>query len=458
MQSDVPSANRPQLPPLKIASRVGVVLGIIVFIGLLLLLLFPGPLVNIFIKPRVTKALAKAYPAYSVHIGAMSYSVFTNRMRFDSVAVGTISGAFSSNLSSVSVSRMDWMHLLWKGSPATGDLAGSVMDAQNIVLNIPKSHYELRCERLHISVADSEIVVEAAKLHPSHDDEEFFAGSIFRRNRYSLIVPYARVLGVACIELLKGKNYRARSVQIRDAFLDVLTNMDKLPVNDNSSPPMPNEILSSIKGTLQIDSLSIANGRLHYGERYTIDSMPALVTFDSVQVLAKGIANHGDRGADIVIHAEGTFMKAGTMTLLMTFPVASPEFSFQYSGSLSSMDIGALNSYTEPADQIRIKTGVLQSASFEINVVSGRASGSVRAVYKDLNLAVISKHTGSAKGLFRGISSSYINIVKVRGTNMPDNSGSMKMGEVKYVRKRNDPFFAFAWFALFSGIQDAMVH
>ena len=220
---------------------------------------------------------------------------------------------------------------------------------------------------------------------------------------------------------------------------------------------MPSEILSSIEGALQIDSLSIANGRLHYGERYTIDSMPALVTFDSVQVLATGIANHGDRGADIVIHAEGTFMKAGTMTLLMTFPAASPEFSFQYSGSLSSMDIGALNSYTEPADQIRIKTGVLQSASFEINVVSGRASGSVRAVYKDLNLAVISKHTGSAKGLFRNISSFYINQVRVRGANLPDESGSIRIGEVKYTRKRDDAFFGYAWSALFSGIRDVTV-
>ena len=108
------------------------------------------------------------------------------------------------------------------------------------------------------------------------------------------------------------------------------------------------------------------------------------------------------------------------------------------------MDISTLNSFFETANQVRIKSGVLQTASFEINVASGRASGNVRAIYRDLHLAVINEHTGSEKGFFDGISSFYVNTVKIRGNNVPDKSGSMKIGEVKYTRKRNDPFLQFA--------------
>jgi hypothetical protein len=457
MQNDHPAPDQRKLSPLKRASHPGAIIGAVVFICLLALLLYPDPLVNVFIKPRITKAFEKAYPAYSLRIADMNYSVFKNRFGFDSLALSRVNGTFSGNMGPISVSGIHWMHLLWGGRLVPTDYANSVVEAQNIVLNFPQSQYELRCGPLRVSVPDSEIVVEAISFNPVGDDEQAFAGSAFRKTRYRLIVPQVTVTGFAGLELLKGRNYHARSAQIHDAFLDVLINKDKPNARKNSSPPMPNEILSSLKGTLQVDSLSVMNGRVMYGERLGVGLKPAFITFDSVQVLAEGIANQGDPGDVIVIHAQGTFMKAGTMNILMSIPVVSPELSFQYSGSLSRMDISTLNSYFETANQVRIKEGVLQTASFQINVVSGRASGGVRAIYRDLKLAVIDEHTRSEKGFFDGLSSFYVNTVKIRKNNVPNKSGLMKIGEVNYTRMRNDPFLGFAWSALRTGVRDVTV-
>ncbi|OGC01346.1 hypothetical protein A2V82_07350 [candidate division KSB1 bacterium RBG_16_48_16] len=458
MQNEHPPNYRRKLSPLKIASYAGFAVGALVLVCVPALLFFPDPLVNRFIKPRITKAFAKAYPAYSLRIADMNYSVLKNRFGFDSVALSAVDGTFSGNVDSFSVSGIGWMHLLWGGKLAPNDFASSVVDAQDIVLSFPQSHYELRCGPLRLSVPDSEIVVEALKLQLLDDDEQFFAGSKFRKTRFRLVVPYTRVMGFACLELLQGKIYRTSSVQIHDAFLDILVNKDKPSAKDSSrpSPLMPNQILSSIKGTLQVDSLSIMNGRLNYGERFTVGSKPAMITFDNMQVLAESIANHGDRGAALVIHAQGIFMKAATMNVLMSIPVASPEFSLQYSGSLSRMDLSALNSYLETAEQIRIKAGVLEAATFEINVASGRASGTLQAVYRDLSFAVINKDTRSEKGFFDGIASFIANTFKIRGSNVPDKSGSIKIGEVKCIRQRNDSFFRFVWHALRSGVKDVV--
>lgn len=455
MQNEHPPTDRRKLSPLKIASYAGFAVGAIVLVCVLALLLFPDPLVNRFIKPRITKAFAEAYPAYTIRIAEMNYSVLKNRFGFDSVALSAVDGTFSGNMGPFSVSGIGWMHLLWGGSLAPDDFANSVVDAQDIVLNFPQSHYELRCERLRVSVPDSEMVAESLELHPLAGDEEFFRGSKFRRTRFSLVTSQCSVMGLACLELLQGKNYRTRSVQIHDPLIDILVNKDKPDAKETSSPLMPNEILSLIKGTLQVDSLSIINGRLKYGERFAVGSKPALITFDSMQVLAEGIANHGGSGAAVVIHAQGTFMNAGTMKVLMFIPVASSEFSFHYSGSLSRMDVRALNLFLETAEQIRIK-GVLQAATFEINVASGRASGNVRVVYRNLTFAVINKYTGSENGFFDRITSFIANTFKIRGINVPDKSGSIKIGEVKYTRKRDDPFFGFAWFALRSGVGDVV--
>jgi hypothetical protein len=452
MQNEHPPTDRQKPLPLKTALSVGFA----VVVCVLALLLFPGPLVNRFIKPRITKAFAEACPAYSIRIAGMHYSVLKNRFGFDSVALSAVDRTFSIRMGPFSVSGIVWLHLLRGGKLELTNFANANFDAHNIELKFPQSRYELRCKRLRVSVPDSEMVAESLGLHPSAGDEEFFRQSKFRRTRLSLVIPQCSMMGLACLELLQGKRYRTRSVQIHDAFLDVLVNKDKPDAIDSSSPLMPNQFLSSIKGNLRVDSMSIMNGRLKYGERFAVDSTPAWVTFDGMRVLAEGIANHGSRGAAIIVHAQGNFLKAGAMNVLMSIPVASPEFSFHYSGSLGGMDLSALNSWLETAEQLRIKAGVLQEATFGIDVDSGRASGNVRAVYRDLTVAAINKHTGSEKGFSDNIASFIANTFKIRGTNVPDKSGSMKIGKVNYTRKRDNPFFQFAWFALRSGVRDVV--
>jgi len=314
-------------------------------------------------------------------------------------------------------------------------------------------HYNLRCERLHVSVPDSEMLAESINLHPLTGDEEFFSGSKFRRTRLSFVIPRCSVMGLGCIELLQGTKYRARSVHIHDAFLDILVNKDKPDSRDTLGPFMPNEILSSIKETLQVDSLSSINGRLKYCERFDVGAKPAFITFDNMQVLAEGISNHGGRSAMLIIHAQANLANAGMMKVLMKIPVASQEFSFHYSGSLSKMDLSPLNSMLEISDQMRIKTGVLEEATFDVNVVSGHASGTLMGVYRDLTLAAINKKTGSEKGFSNGIKSFIANNFKIRRNNVP---GSIKIGEVKYTRQPDDPFIQFEWFALRVAVRDVI--
>jgi hypothetical protein len=429
-------------------------LGALVLVCLLVLLSFPDPLVNRFVKPRITAAFAEAYPAYAIRIGEMNFSVLTGRLGVDSIAVGAIDGTFSSTMGPFSVSGIGWVHLLWGGSLAPNDFSDAVVQAHDIVLYFPQSQYALGCELLRVSVPDSEIVGEAVTLHPPVDDEEFFAGSAFRRTRFDLAVPNARVLGVAFLDLLQGKSFHARSAQIQNVLFDALVNKDKPGAKDTVRPLMPHEIVPSIRGLVQIDSLNIMNGRLLYGERFAAGSNPAVITFDSVRASIEGIGDPGDSGAVVVILAQAQFMKAGTMKVHMSIPVASPEFSYQYSGTLSRMELRALNAFLEKAEQIRIKAGVLQSATFEISVASGRASGTVRAVYSDLSIAAINKQTGSEKGLGDGIASFIANTFKIRGTNMPDPAGAVEVGKVSYSRKGDEVFLQFTWFALRSGLKD----
>jgi len=239
-------------------------------------------------------------------------------------------------------------------------------------------------------------------------------------------------------------------------FADIMVNMDKPYDKNSSNPQMPNEALRSMKEIVKVDSVILSDGRLKYCERYEVGKKPGVITFSKVNVSVTGIANHTARPETAIVHGEGLFMNSAMMKLFMAIPLSSRNFSLRYSGSLSTLDVTRLNEFLEAGEHHRIKSGILQSATYNISVKSGHARGTLRAGYRDLTIAILNKDTGSEKGIFNRIASLFGKIFVIRGTNMPDKNGLMKIGEVEYTRDPEDYFLQFLWFALRGSVADVV--
>jgi hypothetical protein len=142
----------------------------------------------------------------------------------------------------------------------------------------------------------------------------------------------------------------------------------------------------------------------------------------------------------------------------MSIPITPPAFALHYSGSLSAMDLTRLGAFLDIAEHTRIKSGIAKEAAFDIDVTAGQARGRVRAIYGNLEIAILDKQTGTEKGLNNRVASFLANALKIRNSNTPDASGSMKEGNVNYTRKPEEEFLQFAWFALRSGVMDVISH
>jgi len=441
-------------PLLKILKYAGLGIGAALFIAVVAFLLFPDHFVNILLKDRVTKAFKKAYPADSIKLGDMHYNIWENRLGCDSITLKTT--GYKCSVVSFSVKGINWIKIFLRNEFTTNTLNGSVIDAHKIKLNFLKFQKELRFEMLHISVPDSEMTADSIKYFSLINDEHFFAESKFRQTRYNFDIPQMKMMGLNCLGLLQGNIYSAKSIHIIGLFADILVNMDK-PYDLNSpNPQMPNEFLSSMKEKVKIDDLKIINGRLKYCERFVIKETPGEVSFTKANVSVSRISNQSDNPAITIIKGEGLFLNSGTMKLFMEIPLMSKKFSLRYSGSVSMMDVNKINSFIEAGEHRRIKSGVLQSAKFNINVASGHASGSLGVEYKDLSIAVLNKKTRSEKGIFDRIASLYGKIFIIRGSNLPDKNGNMKIGNTQYSRRSDDYFFQFIWFALRNGVADVV--
>lgn len=446
-----------KIPSRKFVKGISFIVGAIFLLSVLGLVLFPDPFVNTFLKNKITNAFADAYPEYSLQIGEMHYSVWKNRLECDSITLQTKDSTFTFNADSFSVSGIGWIKILLQSDFNPNTISSSVIDAQNIVFDFHKSQEEIRLEKLHISVLDSVIMVDSIKSHPSINDEQFFAKSQFRQTRSCLNISQIKILGFNFLSFLEQNTYSVRKIIMQDVFADILLNKDKPSDEKAPNPHMPNEIFSSMKEIINIDSVEIINGRLKYSERFDINVVPGVITFNKFNISVSGIANHTAQPETTIIRGDGLFMNAAAMKVYMAFPLTSKEFSLRYSGSVGKMDVDKLNVFLEPVENRQIKSGIIQFAAYYINVNSGQASGDLRVAYSDLKIVNFNINTGDiSTGPLNKISNYVANMFIIRTTNLPDEKGLMKIGEINYNRDPGDYFFQYLWFSLRSGIGDVV--
>lgn len=437
----------------KIIFIAGISLVSIILFAGVALLLYPDPFINRYIAPMITETVSKNFPAYSIRFTGISSNILNNRFRVDSLEIKAVDGSSIGTVGSLSIEGVQWFHLIFGGRLGSEDIADTEIELHNILLNGHLPNYTIRCDLLRISLPDSHIAAEAVQIHPSKTDEQFFALSKYRATRFRIGISSVNIHGIVLEPFFKGTAYNARSLRLGGLLLDVLVNKDKNDRYDTSAYDMPNDMLASLKSKLKLDKLEITAMGVKYGERFAVGGKPALITLDNMHVRGEGIANYGNDS--MVVRADGLFMNSAKMSVRLSMPVASPDFSLRYSGTVGPMNVKTLNTFLEIAEGVRV-SGEIRAASFGVTVISGRAGGTVRAEYTGLRFAFINKKTGSDKGLSNLLTSFIANTFTIRGSNVPDASGDMKIGAVTYTRTNEDPFFRFIWFALRSGIRDVV--
>jgi hypothetical protein len=455
-QSEKEKFDWRKISPRKFIQSISLIVGVIFLLSVLSFVLFSDFFINSFIKSKIENAFTDAYPEYSFQIGEMHYCVWENRLECDSITLQTNDSTFTCSADSFSVSGISWIKILLQSDFNPNTISSSVIKAQNIVFNFHKSQEEILLGKLHISVLDSVIMVDSIKYNSSINDEQFFAKSQFRQTRSRLSISQIKILGFDFLSLLERNTYDARKISMQDVFADILLNKDKPSDEKAPNPHMPNEVFPSMKETIKIDSLEIFNGRLKYSERFDINAAPGVITFNNFNISVSGIANHTTQPETTIIRGDGLFMNSTAMKVFIVIPLTSKDFSLHYSGSVGKMDVSKLNIFLEPVENRKIKSGVIQSANYNINVNSGQASGILRVAYNDLTIAVSNKNTLVDKVILNRISNYVANMFIIRTTNLPNEKSSMKIGEINYARHPGDHFFQYLWLSLRSGIADVV--
>ena len=432
---------------------IGMALGTIFFTIVFLFLFCPDVFFNGFIKRKIESSFMKSNPGYILKIGSLHYHFWNNKIDADTINITNNKSVLLYQIINSTVSGVKFSHLL-KGGPVENEIFGYVADTKELFSHDPDSKYEMRLKGIHLCAADSCIVAKGFEYLPRNNDETFFASSKFRQTRFKISIPAIKISGVDYAGLIKGKNLHIHSAKLSDVSLDVLINKDVPFYPDSAINPMPNELFNKMKNPFQIDNITIDNGHLIYNESYDTGKKIATLSFNNINITGKEIIDSEKKSVTLNINANGIINDATPVNLSMILPLSSKDFSLKYSGTFGSMDLTGLNHYLDNAEEdVRVKSGMVQSATFDVVITSGYASGKLRPIYSDLK--VEPGYTKTSQSMPRRKVDLFLaNILLIHKNNVPDKKGNIKPGEIKFMRANDTAFMEMIWLSLWSGVKD----
>jgi len=424
-------------------------------IGILVLLIYNvDTLINSVVKQRIERAFVERYPAYTLQISTIKASYSAGVVRCDSITIVSRDSSVKISVASSSIKGIHFTSLLSNYDDLQSVVSDIVIETGAVVVTLQKSRYTLKCTRLVISNADSNAIVENIAYQPYISDEEFFTKQVYRQSRYLLQVPDMHIRGVSFYSLFTNNQFYARSVTLKDVKLDVLVNTYKPNNPKEQKPLMPMQALGLISQKFKIDSLVIDMIYSKYSEQVHKNTTPALIPFYKVHALITGINNARTTNSLLTIKTYGYLFGNGKVSVNVQIPRDSPGSTFKYSGTIGRVDLKQLNSYLRIAENRRLTSGVFIGATFSVAVGKGIARGKSRFLYKDVYITILDAKTKSSAGVVNSIRTFLVNLFTIHGTNLPDTSGKVTNGIVKYTQKRTDSFFQLIWFSFRSGVEN----
>lgn len=203
---------------------------------------------------------------------------------------------------------------------------------------------------------------------------------------------------------LHGDSIRLEKADFKAFFLDnayrvgfmqlwqpqLRTYRDKrLPEGEKHYVPLPQERLLTANTTLQIDSISILDGKIEYEERVGIYPIPGKFWADSLTLRMNGLRN--DSLADrMTLKATGRLMSKIPVYLQFRSSLwGKGRKTYSLLGSLGKGDLRDFNPLLMPLAGIEIKSGKLNSTEFTFFANHREGRGKMKMLYQGLTIKVL---------------------------------------------------------------------
>lgn len=311
--------------------------------------------------------------------------------------------------------------------------------------------YRMRAERLVLSSNDSTLIVAGIVVDTAA--YALIADRRRRSDRFHLDLGTLTLSGVDYRGVFAGPRIVVRSVRIDSAALEVYSDK-RLPGGPSRQAALPNRLMQSFPIPLRTDTITLERTDIEYAERAPGSARPGRLVFDDVWVSAVNVTNDssgmtGDSA--VVINANAMLAGESRLTAVLHLNLLAPAFEVLYRGHIGAFDVSAINTLLVDLLGVRVSSGQVDSLWFAAVVQDGSATGELSAVYRDLRVEMVDRESGRPD-IWDQVESLFANTFVIKGQNVVDQEGGLRVAEIAYDTKPQDTFFERIWFGLRRGL------
>jgi len=215
----------------------------------------------------------------------------------------------------------------------------------------------------------------------------------------------------------------------------------------------PSQMIMKSDMPLNIKKVRFKNIYLEYKEKNAKSSKPGAVRFERGEINIENVTNIPAAIKEnniMTISYKANVLGALQMNTTFKFFLNAGDGKFAVDGTLGSCNAKSLNQISVPMARIRIDTGFIDGANFNLTGNDYGARGEFVMRYKDFKIALLKKGEESISGKKRKLLSALANSI-IKNDN-PQN-GKLRTFTVEYDRDPAKSFFNLVWKSIFTGMK-----
>jgi hypothetical protein len=215
----------------------------------------------------------------------------------------------------------------------------------------------------------------------------------------------------------------------------------------------PAEVLLKSSAPINIKQVLFKNIYLEYKEKNAKSAKPGIVGFQQGEINMDNVTNIPDaikQNNIMTLNYKANVLGAIQMNTSFKFFLNSSDGKFAVNGTLGSCNARDLNRISIPMAMIRIDTGFINGASFNLTGNDNIAKGDFVMRYKNFKVALLKKGEVNISGKKRKLLSALANSI-IKNDN-PQN-GDLRSYSIEYNRDPSKSFFNLVWKTIFTGMK-----
>ncbi|MEP6594347.1 MAG: hypothetical protein ABJA71_00310 [Ginsengibacter sp.] len=321
----------------------------------------------------------------------------------------------------------------------------------NYSYNSSDNLYNYNLRNIHLNSLLKQISIQSFKVIPLFSEAVFAKKVRVQKDRYEINLADLSLNNINLDHIL-DKEIVAGNLIVNNSSIKIYRDLSYPLEPTNKIGHYPSQMIMKSDLPLNIKKVSFKNIYLEYKEKNAKTNKPGTVTFEQGEINIDNVTNIPaviKENNVMTINYKANVLNTLLLNATFKFFLNSTNGKFSVSGTLGSCDAKDLNKISVPMAMIRIDTGFINGANFNLTGDDYGARGEFVMRYKDFKIALLKKgeeNTGKKRRLLSALANTLIK------NNNPQ-KGKLRSFTVEYDRDPAKSFFNLVWKSIFTGMK-----